>query len=116
MRLPKVVFGEGCDLNTPWLLSRVVDFLFRPNEHLENAINGLYEKIGIDPPLISPAEERSNPDELEEKKRHAQPYISIHYRTGDIAWDPNRHNSTISAFLRCAAKAEEDMGLPSGGP
>jgi len=111
MRLPKVIFGEHCDLQSPWLLSRVTDFLFRPNEHLENAINDMFIDLKmIEPPNVDIAT-RDTPIGVKLPQ-----YISIHYRTGDIAWDPHRHNSTLSSFLQCAMKAERELGLPASIP
>ena len=92
-----------------------MDYLFRPNEHLEGAINSLYSSAGL---TSFPGSHVMRPgiEGRDHKQRALEPYISIHYRTGDITWDPNRHNSTLSQFLRCAAKAEADLGLPPHTP
>ena len=55
-------------------------------------------------------------------KRHgSQWFLGIHFRAGNesgrLWWDPARHSlDSLPTFLKCAAWAEGDLGLPSSTP
>ncbi|CAD7929017.1 unnamed protein product [Amoebophrya sp. A25] len=119
----------------PHLLSRITRFLFSPSVYLEQTINDIADELGLLPNAVSsPAleesthqveitstaqvqDERHPVDTAHRERPHRlAPYISIHYRTGDIAFDPHRHNSSVVEFLQCAMQIERDLALPPDTP
>ncbi|CAD7941134.1 unnamed protein product [Amoebophrya sp. A120] len=127
-RIVKSLYGEGCDLQAPFLVSRVMQFLFSPNIYLEQTINETAEELGLFAPQYNsgstssgtttsgeprPAAVKTSTDNMENL---LVPYISIHYRTGDIAFDPHRHNSSLAGFVQCAYQIERELGLPPETP
>jgi len=80
----------------PFLAAEVFDMLFTPARALRREVGLFRQALG------------GLPDGR---------FIAIHFRTGDISWDPARHStSDFSVFLRCAQKAETELGLPPETP
>ncbi|CAE7211730.1 gsdA [Symbiodinium sp. CCMP2592] len=76
----------------PFLAAEIFDVLFGPTQLLRQELHSLRTELSL---------------------RRSIAFIGIHLRTGQIAWDPARHDGPdeLQAFLDCARKAEHDLGL-----
>lgn len=79
----------------PFLVADLFDTLFKPSAALEEEVKALQEELGL-------------------KDRR---FIAVHFRTGNIAFDPKRHDaSSFLEFLECAKVAEDESRLPEDTP
>lgn len=87
----------GFPLTAPkFLVAEAFDLLFSPTSVILGALAKLRESLGL------PQEGR---------------FIAIHFRTGNIVWDPARHSEAeLGDFLDCARTAEEEQRLPATTP
>jgi len=80
----------------PFLFAEVFQLLFRPTHILFQEHMKLKRSLGG----LQPGK-----------------FIAIHFRTGKIAYDPDRHGSNdLELFLACAAKVEKQLHLPEDTP
>eukprot|EP00927_Polykrikos_kofoidii_P017049 TRINITY_DN17741_c0_g2_i1.p1 TRINITY_DN17741_c0_g2~~TRINITY_DN17741_c0_g2_i1.p1 ORF type:complete len:1000 (-),score=137.92 TRINITY_DN17741_c0_g2_i1:120-3119(-) len=80
----------GLPLHAPsFLVADLFEYLFRPSAPLLAELGLLRASLGG----------------VEDRR-----FIAIHFRTGDISWDPMRHGKEeLQAFLACAKQAEDDL-------
>jgi hypothetical protein len=90
------VLELGLPVHAPkFLIAEVFDVLFTPSLVLQSELSELRLSLGL----------------------HSRRFIAIHLRTGNIAWDPQRHGvEELFNFLACAGKAEKELGFSADTP
>eukprot|EP00438_Fugacium_kawagutii_P036570 Skav207442 [mRNA] locus=scaffold1959:72953:84203:- [translate_table: standard] len=79
------------DYAPPFLAAEIFDALFAPTQLLRQELHMLREELDVP---------------------RGTKFIAIHLRTGQIAYDPSRHNAKeLQVFLDCARVAEQDVGM-----